>query len=105
VNKIEGLTMAKVPDYAENNHWMILLQIDIETYSADREGLMTLLEENGIQTRPAWAPIHFQEPYQDCQTYKVEKAIELVEISLCLPSSTNLENNQISEIINSFYFK
>ena len=99
INDVDGLTIADVPGYAENNRWMILLQIDKKTYGEDREELMQRLDANNIQTRPAWAPIHLQKPYQSCQTYRIEQAEELVENSLCLPSSTNLSDEDLANVI------
>jgi aminotransferase in exopolysaccharide biosynthesis len=100
INDIDGLAITDVPGYAENNRWMILLQIDKKTYGEDREELMQrLLDANNIQTRPAWALIHLQKPYQNCQTYRVEQAEELVENSLCLPSSTNLSDEDLANVI------
>ena len=99
VDTIEGLAIVSVSDYAENNHWMNLLQIDSEIYGEDREALMHRLEENGIQTRPIWFLNHLQKPYWDCQSYKNEKAEELVKTSLCLPSSTNLKDDDLNNVI------
>jgi len=99
INNIDGLIIVDAPTYAENNHWMNLLQINSEIYGEDREDLMHRLDVNNIQTRPAWAPIHLQKPYQVCQTYRVEKAEELVENSLCLPSSTNLSDEDLANVI------
>ena len=96
---VDGLTIAEVPEYANNNHWMNVLQIDGATYGSDREGLMQRLEENGIQTRPVWGLNHLQKPYQDSQTYRIECAGKQVEMSLCIPSSANLTNNCIENII------
>ena len=101
VERIEGLTMAKVPDYADNNHWMNLLQIQSPVNGADREVLMTRLNENGIQTRPVWALNHLQKPYNDCQNYRIELANKLVYNSLCLPSSVNIRNSQIQYILKT----
>jgi len=100
---IDGLTMSKTPDYSDNNHWMNLLQIDTDIYTDDRESLMEKLEENGIQTRPVWAFNHEQNPYIYCQNYKIEKAEELVEQSLCLPSSSNLKESEIQKVIAALH--
>ena len=40
VKGIEGLSMAPVPDRADNNHWMNLLCIDPDVYGRDRETVM-----------------------------------------------------------------
>ena len=89
-----------MPDYADNNHWLNLLQIDNKAYNEDREVLMKRLEENGIQTGPVWKLNHEQKPYKDCQYYKIEKAKKLVKNSLCLPSSSNLSNENLNKIVS-----
>ena len=37
----------KIADYADNNHWLNLLQIDKKVYGEDREVLMKRLEDEG----------------------------------------------------------
>ena len=98
-DNIAGLTLVGVPDYADNNHWMNLLQINKEDYGEDREELMQRLDENGIQTRPVWKMNHNQKPYKGCQTYRIDNAIKLVNQSLCLPSSTNLTEENINQVL------
>ena len=100
IKNIDGLSLSKVPDYADNNHWLNLLQIDNKVYNEDREVLMKRLEENGIQTRPVWKMNHEQKPYKDYQHFKVNKARELVKNSLCLPSSSNLSNENLNKIVS-----
>jgi dTDP-4-amino-4,6-dideoxygalactose transaminase len=97
----EGLTIANVPAYADNNHWINMLQIDSKIYRQDRDALMKRLENYGVQTRPVWALNHLQSPYRDYQSYKVERAEELVNNSLCLPSSTNLSVEDLNKVIKT----
>ena len=101
IDNITGLSIAGVPDYADNNHWMNLLQIETKTSGEDREALMVRLQKNGIQTRPVWVLNHLQKPYKDCQYYKIKRAEGLVERSLCLPSSTNLSDGDIRKVIDT----
>jgi perosamine synthetase len=100
IKNIDGLSLSKVPDYADNNHWLNLLQIDSKVYNQDREVLMKRLEENGIQTRPVWGLNHEQKPYKGCQYYKIGKAKKLVGNNLCLPSSSNLSNENLNKIVS-----
>lgn len=104
VEDIEGLSISKGPNYADNNHWLNLLQIDTDIYRKGREELMKTLEEYGIQTRPVWALNHEQKPYKDYLYYKIENAKKLVFNTLCLPSSVSLSvETQLSicKIINN----
>ncbi len=100
LNGVDGLSIADVPNYADNNHWMNVLQIDNAVYGEDRDSIMQRLEKNRIQTRPVWALNHLQKPYKDCQSYKIEKAEDLVNNSLCLPSSTNLSDEDLNKVID-----
>jgi perosamine synthetase len=100
IEDIDGLSLSQVPNYADNNHWLNLLQIDNNVYNEDREVLMERLEKNGIQTRPVWKLNHDQKPYKDCQYCKIEKAKKLVKNSLCLPSSSNLSNENLNKIVS-----
>ena len=101
IENIDGLSLSKVPDYADSNNWLNLLKIDSKVYNQDREVLMKRLEGNGIQTRPVWKLNHEQKPYKDYQHFKVKKAKELVKNSLCLPSSSNLSNENLNKIVSA----
>ena len=101
VETIEGLTMAVVPDYADNNHWMNLLKIDRDIYGEDLDALMQRLEKNSIQTRPVWGLNHLQTPYKNCISYGIDNANKLLNNSLCLPSSLNLTEDEIKKIITN----
>jgi len=57
IEKIDALTIANVPKYANNNYWMYALQIN-KNYPLDREGVMKKLSEHKIKTRPIWHPNH-----------------------------------------------
>jgi perosamine synthetase len=100
VSKIEGLTIAKSPSYASNNHWLNLLQIDSNLHNTNREELMRGLEHAGIQVRPVWALNHKQRPFEAYQSYNIVNANELVQWSLCLPSSSQLSEHQMAKVIS-----
>jgi len=99
LNGMDGLTIANVPDYADCNHWVNVLQIDNEVYGEDRDSIMQRLDKNGIQTRPVWGLNHLQKPYKNCQNYRIERAEELVNNSLCLPSSSNVTDDNLNYVI------
>jgi len=102
IKNIDGLSLSKVPDYADNNHWLNVLQIDETIYGEDYKMLMKKLEKNSIQSRPIWKLNHQQLPYKNCQYYKIEKALEIVNNSLCIPSSSNISNANLNKIISVF---
>ena len=99
IDGIDGLHLAEVPDYADQNHWFYSLQIDQERYGRDREGLMELLAGNSIQARPVWELNHRQKMYRDDKAYDIEKAQKLWEVTLNIPCSVNLSMEEISRVI------
>jgi len=105
VKKVDGLSISDTPAYASNNHWINLLQINNDIYGEDKEKLMQRLKENSVQARPVWQLNHAQKPYKNCQTYKIEKAVKLLSNSLCIPSSSNLNDEDLNKVISHFIIK
>jgi dTDP-4-amino-4,6-dideoxygalactose transaminase len=99
VDAIPGLHLAEGPDYAANNHWMYALQIDRAQYGSDREQLMARMGQNQIQTRPLWQLNHLQRPYTNCQHYQIDRANQLLDVTLNLPCSVDLTPPQIQRVI------
>ena len=103
ISKIPGLHVADVPNYAENNYWMVSIQIDKDIYGKDGEQLMAKLSHNNIETRPVWQLNHLQKPYRNCQSYKIERAPELLAKTLNIPSSVNITEDQINAVIEVLF--
>jgi len=87
-----------VPGYANNNHWMVSILIDKNLYGKNRNELMNHLSDNNIETRPIWQLNHLQKPYLNCQRHEIEKATNLLEKTLNIPSSVNISFDQINII-------
>ena len=101
IDAIPGLRLAEPPPYATCNLWLYALQIQKHVYGKDREELMVYLAEQGIETRPVWYLNHLQKPYRACQAYKIEKALDLLECTLNIPSSVGLIENEITRVVTS----
>lgn len=104
VKNIVGLELVRDPEYANNNHWLNILQIDDQVYGVDLKTLMVRLEKNGIQSRPVWHLNHLQRSYANCQSYKIENAPNLSKISICLPSSSSLSDEDIGSVLYHIIF-
>ena len=86
--------------YADNNHWLNIIQIDRKIYGMNRDSLMDKLEKEGLQTRPVWQLNHLQKQYKNYQRYRISNALDLLKKSINLPSSINLSEKQINTIID-----
>ena len=88
-----GLNLLPFDESLRSNHWFYSLVTD------KRDDLIKYLTQNSIQSRPIWKLIHTLKPYEDCQSYKIEKALTYYEKIVNIPCSTNLTKEDISFVI------
>lgn len=101
INEIEGLKIMPFNSGTRQNYWFYSLFIDETKTAIDRDELLGLLNDKGIQTRPIWGLINEQLPYKNNQAYKIEKAKYYIERILNIPCSTNLSAEDVGMVINT----
>lgn len=89
-----------------SNHWLSCITIDESITGFSKEAIyMALLLEN-IESRPLWKPMHLQPIFKNYPFYGNHKISEkLFETGLCLPSGSNLsqeEKDRISAVLTNF---
>lgn len=72
------------------NHWLTTITIEQNAKNLTREGLRLALEEQQIESRPLWKPMHLQPVFHKYPFYGGTIAEDLFEKGLCLPSGSNL---------------
>ena len=81
-----------------SNHWLSAITIDSAKTGFTREDLrMKFLEEN-IESRPLWKPMHLQPVFENTPYYGKKIAEELFDNGLCLPSGSNLSDEDRERI-------
>jgi aminotransferase in exopolysaccharide biosynthesis len=99
LNLTDGLTLIDSPSYAANNNWLSVLRVEEKIYRESSSSLIGRLRNESIEVRPIWKLNHLQKPYLKNQTYKIEKAKELVKSAVCLPSTISLTSEELERII------
>lgn len=94
---IPNVTVLKEPsnDFY-SNHW--LTAIVLASFE-QREALRFEFESQNIETRPLWKPMHLQPIFEMYPFYGTSVAASLFENGLCLPSGSNLTENQWERIV------
>tara|TARA_Y100000590_G_scaffold468581_1_gene651847 strand:- start:31968 stop:33119 length:1152 start_codon:yes stop_codon:yes gene_type:complete len=100
ISNIDGLSILDTPDNSTSNYWLNILRIE-SSFKRDREEMMAHLKSKAIQTRPIWFANHLQEPYKDFQSYEISFAVNEINKCLCIPSSTNLSDEDLSTVVTS----
>lgn len=105
---IEGVTLLDEPnqDYF-SNHWLtaILLEPD-KLGGRTREDLREAFLSNNIESRPLWKPMHKQPVFANELFYGNGTAEHLFDTGLCLPSGSNLTDDnreRIYRVLSSFF--
>lgn len=76
-----------------SNHWLSAIIIDEKIVGKSSEMLRIALENDNIESRPLWKPMHLQPVFENCKYYGAKVAEELFNSGLCLPSGSNLSEN------------
>jgi dTDP-4-amino-4,6-dideoxygalactose transaminase len=72
------------------------------TNGIDRETLRLALDAENIESRPLWKPMHLQPVFEKYPYYGDAVAEKLFENGLCLPSGSNLteeDRERIAEVV------
>jgi dTDP-4-amino-4,6-dideoxygalactose transaminase len=85
------------PDYS-SNFWLTTILIDPKCGITPDEVRIALNEEN-IETRLLWRPMHTQPIYKDVPYYGGDVCEKLFEQGLCLPSGSSLTDEDINRVI------
>jgi dTDP-4-amino-4,6-dideoxygalactose transaminase len=81
------------------NYWLTAITIDAtKTNGITRETLRLALEAENIESRPLWKPMHLQPVFASYPYYGGTVAEDLFENGLCLPSGSNLTNEDRERI-------
>jgi dTDP-4-amino-4,6-dideoxygalactose transaminase len=99
---IEGITFQTEPsgDYY-SNYWLTAILIDPQkTGGITREEISLYLDAENIESRPLWKPMHMQPVYKGTKFYGTGVCERLFEHGLCLPSGSNLTEQDFDRIFS-----
>jgi len=94
---LEGVKFMPMNEWDEPNCWLSSLTLNGEIRPVD---VMDALEEENIESRPVWKPMHMQ-PYFDEYDFIGEGISEqLFENGICLPSDTKMTAEDLGRVCN-----
>lgn len=104
---IDGVEVFSEPtaDYY-SNHWLSAIVIDEKIAGKNREDLRLAFLEDNIESRPLWKPMHLQPVFADAPYYGTDVAEKLFDDGLCLPSGSNLSDDdraRIAKVIRNVF--
>ena len=128
LGNLQGIEFMPEPEWSRSNRWLTVILITPDEFGADRETVRLALEEENIEARPVWKPMHVQPVFdvlgrkaqgirrkaedsrlkagQSKERYKArvvggDVAEHLFERGLCLPSGTAMTNSDLDRVIET----
>lgn len=97
---LEGLPGVEVkqnpsPEY-DSNFWLTCITIDPDICGVTADKLRLYLENENIESRLLWRPLHLQPVFKKNPYYGKDIAERLFDKGLCLPSSSSLTDEQVT---------
>lgn len=90
-----------------SNYWLSTILVEPNNKNdINRESLRLALDKAQIESRPLWKPMHLQPIFYKHPYFGNKTAEELFEKGLCLPSGSNLtdeDRKRIKEVIITFF--
>jgi dTDP-4-amino-4,6-dideoxygalactose transaminase len=96
---IPGVRFMPETSYGLSNRWLTCLTISENEFGCSSEGVRAKLEDENIESRPLWKPMHLQPVFSHCQYFGGRVAEGLFADGLCLPSGSNLQDEDLERII------
>ena len=100
---VAGFDFMPEASYGRSNRWLTVLTVDKERCGVTATAIIDALAAQNIEARPVWKPLHLQPLFKNCAYYphKITENIAdiLFENGLCLPSGSNLSEEEQDRVI------
>lgn len=99
---LPGIEFMPEADFGTCTRWLTCLTVDPQIFGADREHIRLQLATKHIETRPVWKPLHLQPVFAEYESIGGAVASDLFARGLCLPSGSNLTDEELGRVIDAF---
>ncbi len=104
---IKGVTLLETNAISFANYWLSAILIEEEKIKGiTSEHLRLLFEAENIESRPLWKPMHLQPVFKKYPYYGTNVAETLFNKGLCLPSGSNLsdeDRGRIRKVVDDLF--
>mgnify|MGYP003134508255 CR=1 FL=1 len=80
------------------NRWLTTITIDPKAAGYDREAIRLALEQENIESRPLWKPMHLQPVFADAPYRGGSVAEDAFAVGLCLPSGSAMTDDDVDRV-------
>jgi len=103
LGQLPGIEFMPEAPWGRHTRWLTTLTVDPETFGADREAIRLALEEQSIESRPVWKPMHRQPVFRPFERIGGSVADSLFADGLCLPSGSGLTRGDLERVVECIH--
>jgi len=99
LSDLPGLRFMPEPAWSRSTRWLNCLTVNPEQSAVSCEKLRLALAAENIEARPVWKPLHLQPLFHGRAVYGGRVSQSIFDNGLCLPSGSNLRQDDLERII------
>lgn len=101
LQNVRGVGFMQEASWAFSSWWLYTIRIDAQEYGLDSRALLKHLNQNNIQSRPLWQPMHHSPAHKDSPSFNIEIADAVHREAVSLPSSVGLSELDQERVISA----
>jgi pyridoxal phosphate-dependent aminotransferase EpsN len=98
LGQMPGIRFVDEPTGMIANRWLTALSIDPAEAGFDRIEAQAALEQENIESRPLWKPMHLQPVFRTARTIGGNAAARAFDMGLCLPSGSAMTAADVERV-------
>jgi dTDP-4-amino-4,6-dideoxygalactose transaminase len=102
--QVPDLEWMPEPQGMQSTRWLTCLQLGGSDAARRRDHVLRALERHSVEARPVWKPMHLQPLFRGAPFFThaegEDVAARLFDAGLCLPSGSNLSEEQLARVID-----
>lgn len=95
-----GISFMPEADYGQCNRWLTVMLVDKDKFGSSPNEIRVTLEEENIESRPVWKPMHQQPIFKGNTIFGGKISEDLFERGICLPSGTAMTTGEMKRIVD-----
>lgn len=100
---IPGVSFMPEAPFGRANRWLTVMLVDPQTGVTPAD-IMKALQEENIESRPVWKPMHLQPVFEEYAYFAHEEGSSVSDAlfanGICLPSGSSLTNEELERILS-----
>jgi len=95
LGQLDGVNFMPINDWNEPNYWLTCITVSGRVKPLD---IILRLEEENIESRPIWKPMHLQPYYEKFDFIGSNVSDDIFENGVCLPSDTKMTDDDLDRV-------